>query len=155
MRIEIKRTKDQMALASLNEEIQSLHHKLYPKDFKPYNLSMAEKAFKRMLADPGVNAYLATKDGEAIGYILCMTRTRAESEFQYAKTSLLIDQIFVRETSRKQGVAKALLERALVLAREKGIIEIELNHWEANTAAGEFLKKNGFKYFNRQMKRRV
>jgi GNAT superfamily N-acetyltransferase len=153
--MEIKQTRDFDAIAHLNEGVQNLHHKLYPEEFKSFDLSLAESAFKRILADPDSIAFLATREGEAIGYILCMIKTRAESEFQYAKTTLLIDQIYVRDAYRKQGLAKALLDKAVDLAREKGIKEIGLNHWEANAAAGEFFAKNGFTYFNRQMRRRV
>jgi len=151
--MEYEETDDHNTLAFLNEGVQSLHHKLYPEEFKPFDLSQAKRAFKRILADPAAVAFLATQDGEAIGYILCMIKRRAESEFQYERTSLLIDQIFVREAHRNQGAAKALLEKAISLARDKGISHIELNHWEANTGAGEFFAKNGFTYFNRQMKR--
>lgn len=153
--MEFDQTNDHNILASLNEDVQNLHHKLYPEEFKPFDINQAEKAFKRILADSKVTAFLAIKEGTAIGYIICMIKTRAESEFQYPKTSLLIDQILVLAAYRKQGVAKALLEKAIDLARDQGISHIELNHWEGNTAAAEFFAKNGFTYFNRQMSRKV
>jgi len=155
MVFEIEETADFSVIARLNEDVQNLHHELYPEEFKPFDINQAEKAFKRILADSGVTAFLTKKEGKAIGYIICMIKTRAESEFQYPNTSLLIDQILVLTAYRKQGVAKALLEKAIDLARDKGISHMELNHWETNAAAGKFFVKNGFTYFNRQMKRRV
>ena len=153
--MKIEHTTDHSILARLNEGVQNLHHRLYPQDFKPFDLQQSRKAFEKILTDPGVFAFLAVKNGKATGYILCMIKTRRESEFQYAKTSLLVDQVLVLDAYRKQGVASALLEKAIALAHDKGISDIELKHWEGNTAAAEFFLKKGFSYFNRKMKRTI
>jgi hypothetical protein len=35
--IKVLETKDYNLIAEMNEEVQLLHHKLYPEIFKPYN----------------------------------------------------------------------------------------------------------------------
>lgn len=148
-------TEDSSLLAELNEGVQNLHHELYPKEFKPTNKRQAKAAFERLLAKPEVFAFVAKEDEQTVGYVLCMIHQRSESEFQYEKISLIIDQIMVLDTNRRKGVASLLLERAVQLAKEKGITEMIMDHWDGNSAAGSFFARHDFQYFNHKMKRSI
>ena len=153
MDVEIQTTHDYQELARLNESVQTWHHQHYPDEFKSYNRSEVESAFENLLQGKNVFAFLAKAEGEAVGYILGYIRTRPDSAFQYEKRIFNIDQIAVLESYRKSGVGQQLLEVALGLAEEKGISEVQLDHWSGNELAERFFSKHGFIYFNHRMRK--
>lgn len=153
MNITIEPTQDATLLTELNEGVQNLHHELYPDVFKLFDFKEIEPVFRKMLSNASVHAFVASIDGQPVGYLLCYLKQQPETAFQYAQTTLNIDQVMVLQAYRKNGVATRLLERAFSLAKEQGIREIELNHWEGNATAGRFFADNGFSYFNHRMKR--
>lgn len=153
MDIQIERTKDHDMISKLNESVQTLHHKLYPDNFKKFDLKSVTKFFKGILTSDDSYAFLAKIDSEPVGYILCMVKTRKENEFQFEKEMLYVDQISINEKFRKKGVGKKLMEKALDLAKELQLSEIQLDHWVQNEEAGNFFKQMGFEYYNYKMKK--
>ncbi|MGB0880467.1 MAG: hypothetical protein ACPGTO_07865 [Polaribacter sp.] len=89
MEIQIEQTNDYLELAKLNESVQTLHHRLYPENFKKYDLSSATIFFKNIVASTDTYAFLANVNSKSIGYILCLLRTKKENEFQYEKKNTL------------------------------------------------------------------
>ena len=152
MKVEIKASKDFHLLASLNEQVQEWHHQNYPDVFKPIDIKGVEEAFQLLLDKEGVFAFLATQDGKAIGYLLAFLENRAESAFQYAQSVMIIDQILVLEEHRHSGVGQALMDRAIELAQEQVVDEIQLDHWSANESAEKFFAKNKFVNFKHKLK---
>lgn len=152
MEISIEQTNNAKLLAELNKDVQDLHHELYPKEFKPFDLNEAENAFQTLLLNSNNHAFIAKYQGNVVGYLLAFISIRNESAFQHQKTFLIIDQIAVLKQHRKKGIARKLLEQALLLAKENGIEEIELEYWENNSIARDFFSKNGFKPLKHKMK---
>jgi GNAT superfamily N-acetyltransferase len=155
MELELERTADHKELAALNRAVQSWHHQQYPNEFKPFDRMQVEGAFEKLVLAPDHFAFMAKHKGEAIGYLLCIVKRRAESAFQYERTVLNIDQVAVVPEHRRAGVAQALLDAALQMAKERNITAIQLDHWAGNEAAERFFAKNGFVYFNHRMGRTV
>jgi len=151
MNIDIKPGKDYKILAELNEGVQTLHHELYPHEFKKYDPDSIGKAFEKMIAQANAHAYIAYNDETPVGYILCFVLTRNENEFQYPKDYLLIDQIAVDPAFRRKGVASLLLTKAKELASDLSISEIHLEHWNKNKEAELFFKVKGFDYLKHKM----
>lgn len=155
MEVTIEPTKNYKELAKLNESVQSWHNELFPKEFKPFDLAQIESAFERMMSDPNTFAFVARAKEVAIGYLLCIIKSNDESEFQYAKTVLVVDQISVEKAYRKSGIAQQLFDSAISLAEEKGITEIQIDHWDGNLPASKFFIKNGFHYFKHRMRKTI
>ncbi len=153
MNIQIIPTKDYDAISKLNEAVQALHHKLYPDDFKKFDLNSASKYFKEILASNDTYAFLAQVDDVPVGYILCMVYTRKENEIQYEKKVLHIDQISINNEFRKQGIGKKLMNKAFELAKDLRVVEVQLDHWVKNEEASIFFKQMGFGYYNYKMKK--
>jgi len=153
MDIQIEQTKDHEVISKLNEPVQTLHHQLYPKDFKKFDLNSATHFFKEILISADSYAFLAKIDAEPVGYILCMLKTRKENEFQHEKKILYIDQISINDEFRKQGIGKKLMHKAFELANELHVTEIQLDHWVNNDSACSFFKQLGFRYYNYKMKK--
>jgi GNAT superfamily N-acetyltransferase len=153
MGVVIKTSKDHRLLASLNEQVQEWHHQNYPDVFKPFEIKGIEDAFQLLLDKEGVFAFIAMQNGKAIGYLLVFLESRSESAFQYAKKIMIIDQILVLEAYRNLGVGQALMKRAMLLAKEHKVDEIQLDHLAANQAAEKFFAKHGFVNFKHKLKK--
>ena len=151
--MEIVETRNHEELARLNETVQSWHQLNFPNEFKPYNYQEVLTAFEKLLLNDNCIAFIALSDGISVGYLLAFIERRPDSVFQFEKKFFNIDQIFVVDSYRKQGVGKLLLDSSISFARRKGISEVQLNHWSGNKAAENFFVKNGFDYFNHKMKR--
>ena len=153
MDIQIKRTKDHGVIAKLNESVQTLHYRLYPREFKKFDLSSATNFFKKILISNDSYAFIAEVDTEPVGYILCILKTRKENEFQYEKKTLCIDQISLNDEFRKLGIGRNLMNEAFELAKELRVTEIQLDHWVNNEDAGRFFKQMGFEHYKYKMKK--
>ena len=64
----------------------------------------------------------------------------------HASTDCWLEDLFVEESSRRQGVAEALVELAVERATERGCRRIELDVSEANAAGLALYEKLGFGY---------
>lgn len=134
---------DAATLARLNAHVQGWHAVQYPKTFfavpDPEGLVAY---YEGRLAEPGCTAFLAGDPGD--GYALCSLQSREASVFSPAIQRLLVEQLAVAPEVRRQGVGRALMQAARDLARELQADEIVLDTWEANHAAHEFFRAEGF-----------
>ncbi len=142
--IAISETRDHKLIASLNEEVHALHCHMHPEFFKPFDKAGMGAAFQSFFTDANCRAYVATKDGIAIGYIICMVKEVKENAFIYASKSLYIDQVGVLQAYRHTGAGRLLMAQAEQLAHELSIKRIELDHWSANTVAAGYFRKHGY-----------
>ena len=149
--IHVLETTDYRLLADLNEEIQTLHHQLYPTLFNAYDRTRILLAFEQLLADSGRKAFVVFLNDVAAGYAVVSIKTKVANAFNVGYRALYIDQIAVLTLYRLQGLGNALLERIYTEAHALGITRIELDHWTANTDARSFFQANEFRYFNEKM----
>lgn len=153
MQIKIEHTRNFRELAKLNETVQTWHNDNFPNEFKPFDITEIENAFKKMLQNENVFAFIAKNQNKSIGYILGYIKVRSDSAFQYAKTVLYIDQVAVVQEYQNSGIGQQLMEKVYELAKVKQITEVQLDFWTGNKLAESFFLRNGFEYFNHRMKR--
>lgn len=147
---------DSLRLSSLCMDVQSLHAEHHPDIFKiPQNEDFAVSFFDELLSDPATHIFIAEKDGEALGCILCKLVERQENPFTFVMRYLLVDQISVRPEAQGQGVGAALIKQAETLAKELNVRRIQLDSWGFNTKAHAFFEKMGFEKFNHRFWRHV
>jgi GNAT superfamily N-acetyltransferase len=147
--------KDALLLSDLCRDVQIIHAQHHADIFKtPQSADFALAFFEKMLADETVHIFIAEKDGEALGYILCKLVEREESPFTFAMRYLLVDQISVRPSSRGGSVGSTLMMKADNLADELGVSMIQLDSWAFNTDAHKFFEREGFEKFNHRFWRR-
>ncbi len=142
--IKIVETKDYNLLAEMNQEVQLLHHKLYPDVFKPYDKSEIARFFEKELAKETTKAFIAMDGESCLGYMLLFIHRFDENPFQYKRNYLILDQILVKENVRSKGIGKLLLNEAFSFAQSNQINVVELSHWTLNETARLFFIKNGF-----------
>jgi len=75
---------------------------------------------------------------------LAMLQERSEGPFTVARRFCEIDQMVVDPARRREGVARALLLKALSEARAEGIREIEATSWSFNDSAHAMFRRLGF-----------
>jgi len=146
--IKIEACKDAELLSELNEELQNLHHYLYPDQFKKHNKEEIVPALRKMLSHENCHGYVAYVEGEVAGYIVVFVNQRPETAFQKEMLILHLDQIFVKEEMREHKVAEAFMKKLKSIAHEIGASRIQLDHWSANDRARRFFEKSGFTCYN-------
>jgi diamine N-acetyltransferase len=142
--IEIKATEDHELLASLNGEVQELHHHLYPQIFKPFNKAAVAEALRTFLENKSCTAFIAWDGSVAVGYMIVFLRSSGDNAFHYDVRTLYVDQIGVLSEHRNKGVGNLLLKKAEELAAEVNAQRLELDHWSANTVAATFFRRKGY-----------
>ena len=141
---------DSLLLSTLCMDVQKLHAQNHPNLFKAPQLpDFAVSFFEKMLQEDTMYIYIAEENGQELGYIFFKVVERDENPFLFVRRYLLIDQISVRPKAQGQGVGKALIQQAEVVARELGIPRIELGSWDFNAGAHGFFERMGYekRYF--------
>jgi diamine N-acetyltransferase len=151
MNITIRETMDSQQLAALSEQVQQLHHELYPAIFKPFDHAAIAGFFETLFVEREAKAFLAVEGEAVLGYVLLIITDTKENPFQYQRSFVTLDQLLVLEEHRGKGVAKLLIEQAIAYTREQQVDRIELNHWTMNHAARACFNRNGFRYSRESM----
>jgi ribosomal protein S18 acetylase RimI-like enzyme len=132
------------ALVALNRFVQNLHIAHHPDCFKQADSVLVADWFHCMLRNTAARVWIAESEGSPVGYALTITYDRPESAFSHARRFCEIDQIAVSPTSRRRGIARALVERVVEDARSHAIYGIELSSWSFNTDAHAAFRSLGF-----------
>ncbi|RAU23190.1 GNAT family N-acetyltransferase [Paramagnetospirillum kuznetsovii] len=107
----------------------------------PESLRCQEEDFRRdgFGPNPRFECLFAELDGRRVGFVTVLP---TYSSWQ-ARPGLVIHDLFVRETARGQGVARALVERVARMAAERkcGRVDVNVLNWNSARA---FYEKQGF-----------
>jgi ribosomal protein S18 acetylase RimI-like enzyme len=145
--IEIRRlnTSDLRALVGLNDEVQSLHAALYPRDFKRIVDAEELHRFMASIMDREENKVaLACVAGVDAGYIWFEIQNRPETPFTFAKRRVFLHHICVASDHRRRGVASALMRYMDACSKENDAVEMVLETWSLNEDAHAFFRSCGF-----------
>jgi GNAT superfamily N-acetyltransferase len=118
-----------------------LIHELAVYDRLDYEASVTEEDIARdgFGPLPKFRAVIAESDGQVAGYALFF---EFYSSFQ-GRAGLFLDDIFVREQFRKQGVGKALLGHVARVAIEENYFCIRCETLDWNNTAIDFYRQQG------------
>ena len=105
------------------------------------NFSLAKKYLEQMLTSQTSVIYLAKDDvGNAIGF----TQLYPSYCSVAAEPILILYDLYVKKEARNSGVAKALMNQALQLAKETGASRIDLETAIDNTSAQSLYESLGY-----------
>lgn len=107
--------------------------------------AFSEEQLGSELQNPESQWFFAAVDSIPAGY-LKLNFGPAQTELQ-APNALEIERIYVLPEYYRAGVGQRLLDHALHLARQKGLVYVWLGVWEHNPRAIRFYEKNGFVRF--------
>ena len=142
--IRAARRGDEDALAKLNAFVQDLHVERRPDQFKPADTSEVARWFGSLLEDPAARIWIAEQEGEPVGYVVALLRERSENPFCRARRWCELDQVAVASNKRKQGIARGLIEHAVVDVQSDGIRDVEVSSWSFNEEAHRAFQRLGF-----------
>ena len=96
----------------------------------------------RLIEDPNTAFLLAAPDAD--GPPGGVAQVRFRPGIWWAADDCLLEDLFVREQARGQGLGRALVAGVVELARERGCRRIELDANERNDAAQALYRAMGF-----------
>lgn len=145
------RKKDIRVLIDLNKEVQNLHHKIFPRKFKPYSIANMGEVFENFLEKTNSIILIQYLDDVPVGYIMFEDKTYQETGFTFSYRSLYIHHISVNNEFQNRGVGKNLIQVVVNKAKKLNVDCLELDVWSQNEIAKDFFKSLGFKTFNEKM----
>ena len=107
-----------------------------------------EAMFTQLLSGPEAAVFLAYRDGEAVGFAQCQLRHDYVEGTDSSPVGYL-EGIFVKESFRHRGYARALLAACEVWAKEMGCAEFASDCELENTESLKFHMAMGFEEANR------
>jgi ribosomal protein S18 acetylase RimI-like enzyme len=152
MIIRFAESADAPAISELNDVVQRIHTDAEPLIFKePSGNSFPPAEIVGLLEDPNNIFLIAEEDERPIGYLMAEIMRRPASSLLHSFDRLYIHQLAVRESEQARGCGRALIERALTLAKERGLSAVVLDVWSFNERAKSFFEHRGFRVFNERM----
>ena len=151
MSVIVETSGDAAEIVELLRQVHEEHRRRRPQWFKPFDRMAALEGQRFLLSRDGAQMFVARVDGVCLGYALVCERVREENAFRYASRSLVVDQMAVSNTHRRQGIGTLLMDRVRAEAAERGIQRVELNVYSDNDGARRFYEAQGLVRFQDRM----
>lgn len=130
-------------VAPLSLKLAELHASQRPDLFQKTEI-MSKKEFNKRIKVKGFLGIAACENDTVCAYCFCRVK-HFKSKMHPDTASLWIDEIFVKEEYRRNGVGTALFEEIKRIAKEKNCSIIEFDVWEQNDSAQKFYAALGCK----------
>lgn len=143
MEIRFANAGDIPGILKLLGQVGQVHHGIRPDIFRAGAQKYDESALHRLLVDPSRPILAAVIHGELVGYAFCILQITENDPVMNDRRVLYIDDLCVDEALRGRGIATALYEQVVKLARELSCDAVTLNVWSGNDSALKFYEKSG------------
>jgi GNAT superfamily N-acetyltransferase len=107
----------------------------------PDPLPNPRQVLAQISADPARTLLVAVLDGSVVGTVDVLI---APNLTHYARPWVLVENVVVASSARRHGAGRALMERALDIARDAGCYKVNLISGEQRTGAHDFYRTLGF-----------
>jgi GNAT superfamily N-acetyltransferase len=135
---------DAPLLAHLNRFVQELHLARRPDHFRSPTPHELAAWYRSRLGEPATHCWIVEEGGAPAGYLLATHHRRPATPFALAREWYEIDQLAVDPDHRRRGFGQALVEAAILAAREQGLSTIEASSWAFNEDMHRLLDRMGF-----------
>lgn len=108
--------------------------------------NFTEQSLRAELTDPSTSLFIAKIAEKIIGY-LKLNYNQSQTELKDEET-VEIERIYISKEFHGKKYGKALLDKAIEIAKSRNASYIWLGVWERNTRAISFYEKNNFVPFN-------
>lgn len=135
--------KDIPAILRLLVQVNMVHHRGRPDLFRGLATKYSGEELRSILRHPETPVFVFEEDGRVLGHAFCVLQQKKDDSVLTDIRTLYIDDICVDEATRRTGAGKALFDRTLAFAREKGCYNVTLNVWSCNPGALAFYEKMG------------
>ena len=116
---------------------------------KYLNEALSLEKLTEELNNPNSLFYFIEENDTPIGY-LKLNMGASQTELN-DNTALEIERIYVTQAYQGKKIGQQLYEKAIQVAKEKGVEYIWLGVWEENHKAIHFYSKNGFTAFDKHI----
>jgi ribosomal protein S18 acetylase RimI-like enzyme len=137
--------RDVDSLAGLNAFVHDIHVAALPSYFRHPEPGRVAESFRARLGRQDVRVWIASVGELVVGYVVSVLRERSETTLSLARRFWEVEEISVSPAHRRQGVARALVERVVSEARLEGAPDVELTSWAFNTDAHAAFQALGFR----------
>ena len=121
-------------------------HLYHAEDLEAFLSGFGTEYWQKQLADPAYAFRVAEVDGEPVGYVkLGPLKLPVEP----GRPALLFDQLYLLKEHRGAGIARHLMDWALVEARRRGADELYLTVYVDNLRAKGLYERYGFEVVGR------
>jgi ribosomal protein S18 acetylase RimI-like enzyme len=135
---------DIAAIIPLFEELDEHHRLSLPALFrKPAGARREQSWLDWLFAGPD-QAILLAEGPEIVGLVVLIARSVGAISVRDARRFVEIDQLVVSGAARRRGVGRSLIDASKSWGRARGISNLEVSAWSANTETIEFYRKVGF-----------
>ena len=107
-----------------------------------------KEAFEQLLPADGAAVFLYRKNGEPVGFAQCQLRHDYVEGTETSPVGYL-EGVWVKETDRRQGIARELVKACENWAKERGCTEFASDCELSNTESQAFHRAIGFEEANR------
>lgn len=143
-------------LLELFKELDDYHYPLAPDRIRKYSeRSRSEEQLRAYIEGEDRILFLAKMENEYVGFINIRTEFINGNHLQRKRKLCLLDNAYVKEPYRKQGVSSKLLDSVRTWCRERNISKIELQVFSSNSTAVAFYTAMGFEVFTYRMELNV
>ena len=131
------------AILDLLVQVNMVHHNGRPDLFRGPTTKYGPEELKAILSNEETPVFVCVDDdGRVLGHGFCMMQ-HSGGRLMETHDTLYIDDICVDASARGRGVGRALYERILECARERGCYNVTLNVWTCNPGAMAFYERLG------------
>lgn len=123
---------DYEAVNTLALQVHAMHVVWRPDIYEMTDALYSEERFAAAVKERQL--YVAKIDNVVVGYVLVKMRSYDWPGVVKRKV-MLIDEICVHESCRRQGIGRQIIEEVKVLARAFGCTDLELGVYPQNSAA--------------------
>lgn len=121
-------------------------HLYRTEDLKAFLTSFGIADWQRQLSDPAFAFRIAESDGEPVGYVKLGPM---KLPIEHDSNALLLDQLYVLKEHHGSGIARELMDWAVVEARDRGAAQLYLTVYVDNHRARRFYDRYGFEAVGR------
>lgn len=132
-------------------QVNMVHHNGRPDLFKGPATKYSEKELKKLLQDETRPVFVCMDGDTLLGYAFCILKEVKDDRLLESCKTLYVDDLCVDETSRGNGVGKALMTHAVQYAKDCGCRNVTLNVWSFNEKAMRFYQSFGMHEQRRTM----
>lgn len=141
-------------LCRLFDQVDAMHRENLPDIFQePDGPARSRDYFNRLIRAPSIALFVAEVSGRVAGFVHVMVENAPDFSLFVPRRYATVDNLVVDREHRRQGIGRALMDKAHAWAAEKEATSVQLNVYEFNQAAIDFYGSLGYETLSRRMQK--
>lgn len=150
--LQLARPEDRESVNALALQVHAMHVSWRPDLFEMVEELYSEERFQNAVKQRQL--YVAKINNVVVGYVLLLNKV-CDWPGVVKRKIMVVDELCVHESCRRQGIGKQMLEDVWALAKAFGYSDMQLGVYPQNDDAVGFYQKCGFTIRSIEMQRKV